>query len=124
MKDRFFYPPRSPRVNKPFPVLQILLVSNNKISAHAIRPLEDFPRTLVKLDLNHNPLCAAGDPSPNSESAGIRPLFETLGGLKSLKEVLMRSSTLSDAALGHLTLGDASFPLLEALDVGDNDDLS
>lgn len=124
MKDRFFYPPRSPRVNKPFPVLQMLLVSNNKISAHAIRPLEDFPRTLVKLDLNHNPLCAAGDPSPDSESAGIRPLFETLGGLKSLKEVLMRSSTLSDAALGHLTLGDASFPLLEALDVGDNDDLS
>lgn len=78
----------------------------------------------MKLDLNNNPLCGTRIASCSSDSSGIAPLFETLAGLKSLKELLMRSSGLSDTALGHVTLDGASFPKLEALDAGDNDDLS
>lgn len=123
-REEFFYPPANPHIDMPFPALQMLSASNNKISAQDIEPLGSFPRTLVKIDLNHNPLCGTRVPSLGDYSTGIRSLFEALSELKSLKEVLMRSSGLSDAALNHLTLDGMSFPMLEALDVGDNDDLS
>lgn len=137
-QDEFYAPQRPARPHTPFPSLQILLAAHNSLTAPRIGVdastsnngggLPNVPRTLVKLDLNHNPLH-----SRFASSAGVVALFDILSRVYTLKELYMRSSGLHDAALSDLRLNGSgshdngeggAFNRLEALDVGDNDGLS
>lgn len=136
-QEEFYAPQRPTRPHTPFPSLQVLLAAHNSLTAPRIGVdasassngggLPSVPRTLVKLDLNHNPLH-----SRFASSAGVVALFDILSRVYTLKELYMRSSGLHDAALSDLRLSGSSsrggeggaFSILEALDVGDNDGLS
>ncbi|KAF8313664.1 L domain-like protein [Clavulina sp. PMI_390] len=109
--------PEIQKAGRPFEALQTLLLCGNKLTAAAIEPLENLPRSLVKLDIDKNPLV-------NSGAGGVISLLSALAMLPALKELQMRSAGLEDLTLADFpspTSSTSSFPRLEALDVGDND---
>lgn len=76
--------------------------------------MDAIPSTLLKIDLSQNPL---GDD-------GMGTFLTSLGRLAGLKDARLHDCDISDAGLPGGPLASASFPKLEALDLGGNDRLS
>ncbi|KAG6830036.1 hypothetical protein H0H92_002454 [Tricholoma furcatifolium] len=104
-----FFTPTVTRATSPLPRLLILNVSNNKISASAIDV--EFPKSLTKVDISHNPL---GISEPRCQS-----LLQALGALPKLKELRLEGAEIGDDAFPSALFQSVPFPSIQTLDIGE-----